>query len=82
MDEICIDMLGNEEGSDEAAYFGNGSCRPTRRAACCFDFEIRLPAPRRPGVFKVEATTFARMQGLRAFYTAGVTRIRVLPEHP
>lgn len=80
LDEICIDMLGNEEGSDEAAHFGNGSCRPTRRAACCFDFEIRLPAPRRPGVFKVEATTFARMQGLRAFYTAGVTRIRVLPK--
>jgi hypothetical protein len=79
LDAIDIDVLGKEEGSDEASHFGSGSCRPTRTGAGRFDFEMRLPAPRSPGDFQVAATTLARMHGLRAFYTAGVCRIRVLP---
>ena len=81
LDEIDINVLGHEEGSDEASHFGHGTCKPTRRRDTIggFDFQIQLLAPKRPGDFKVEATTFAKLHSLRAFYTAGVCRIHVQP---
>jgi hypothetical protein len=79
LDEIDIDILGNEEGSDEASHFGYGTSKPTKNPSGGFDFQIQLPAPKRPGVFKVEATTLAKLHGFRAFYTAGVCEIRVQP---
>lgn len=79
LNEINIGVIGQEEDSDEASHFGSGTCTPTRRRDGSFHFEIELPAPDRPGQFKVEASTCAKLHGFRAFYTAGLCRITVLP---
>jgi hypothetical protein len=80
-DKIDVKIIGHEEGSDEAAYFGSGTCKPMRRPGTKdgFDFQIELPAPKYPGKFKVDAMTSAKLHGFNGFYTTGVAKIRVLP---
>lgn len=81
LDELDVEILGTEEGSNEASLFGDLRCIPVRSMTQPgrFDFEAKLPAPLRAGTFTVRATAYASLHGFRGAYTAGRSILQVAP---